>query len=162
MAVLAALLTVSVPGRAEKKPKPMMAPLYSAASKTWTIKLDTDKGNLKGDIKIYDMNDELEADLAKVSSFIIKPQVLYKIEYLDIPKTLTTEAKKRMHKATFWLIDSTGDKIELNSYRLGIADSNVFVYQVSPSITKTAAGFTFNSQTPGAISIVWDGVKGAK
>ena len=89
----------------------------------------------------------------------LKPKTKHYIIYQDAVSTLTTRATDRMHRAGFILKDSKGLKIKLESSRLGIADSHVFVKVVEPGAFGDFQHqhILFNYWLPGGIYIDADG-----
>jgi hypothetical protein len=164
LALAALALQAALPARGEDLPPASL--VVNASTKPWKVVLEkrADKDSLEvGSIRFYDRADDKKVakELQKGDdAFTLEPGGRYMVRYMDAEKTLLTQASRRIHRVTFYLVDSTGSRVQLISERTAAPLSTVFVKAIVPSHLRAKAQELLhpNEYEPGNLTISADAV----
>lgn len=136
-------------------------PLINNSKATWRVQLDGGVDTTVGGLEILLLSRKSETVLTKRAEFYdLKPGGLYYLNYTEPEARLWTTKAERAHHAFWSLVDHAGNRIELESYRTGAAETNVFVKVLKPDPMddRQVVNFRINDEQPGAITIKADTV----
>ena len=126
----------------------------------WLIKLDNDEKSQVGSIAFGDpySNQRVTQEIkTRKDEFRLPPSKSFSIFFKDAPSTLLSFKGDRCHRRTFQLIDESGRKLVLESFRKVAPLSNVFIRVSSPvpaqNLEDLRRQFVLNDGEPGSITI---------
>jgi len=140
--------------------------LQNFSKVTWKLFFDGSKETTVGGLQITQSGVGMTPRVLVRRGDVVDlpPGGKFSIVYLDAPSTWTSTKTDRGHYAQWHLADPKGGEVQVESFRTGYPDSNVFVRILSPvllpgkALEAFNAGLVFNFGDPGNVIIEADAV----